>query len=150
MIQRVLIVLALAFLGACSESGESCQTGDAPVTVVSTELRSHYVRLDLQYSGGCEDHDFAVWWSGGLVAPSDPPKVQLQLQHYDHGDSCEALVSRSLWVDLSPLHDVMIGSDRFLISFNVGAGTIDYTLAASGPPPAEGVVEIDQSCGGPH
>lgn len=149
MIQRVLIVHTLAALGACSESGESCQTGDAPVTVVSTELQAHYVRLDLQYSGGCEDHEFAVWWTDGLVAPSNPPKLQLQLQHYDHGDSCDALVNRSLWVDLSPLHDVMLGTDRFLISFNVGGGTIDYTFAAAAPPPADDVVEIDQSCG-PH
>lgn len=117
------------------------------MTIVSTELEAHYVRLDLQHAGGCADHDFAVWWPGGIVAPSSPPKVQLQLQHYDHGDACEALVARTLWVDLSPLHDVKLGTDRFLIHFDGHLGTIDYTFAAAAPPPSDDVVDIVQSCG---
>lgn len=143
-VERLLVVAAA--LGACAgESASPCEVGDAPLTLVSTQVRDHYVRLDLEYSGGCEDHEFAVWWSG-LVGPSSPPDVAMTIQHHDHGDGCEALIRESIWLDLSPLHQVGLGTDRFLIRFHGLPGVVDYTVAEPAPPPSADVLEINQSC----
>jgi len=137
----------VVLVAACaSEPGSRCEVGDAPLTLEATEVRDQFVRLDLAYSGGCEEHTFAVWWSG-LVAPSDPPQVPLSLQHHDHGDTCEALIRRSIWVDLSPLREVMVGTPHFLVHFDGLPGSIDYTVAEPAAPPSADVLGIDQGCG---
>jgi hypothetical protein len=109
------------------------------------ELQAHYARLDLQFGGGCEEHDFAVWWTG-IAAPSNPPVIPLELQHYDHGDTCDALLSRSIWIDLTE-----IGDGRALVEFVMQRGSvirIDYPGGVTPtPPPASDVLAIDRSCG---
>ncbi len=134
--------LVIALLGACSDS--QCATGSAPVAVVASEVRDRYVRLDLEYSGGCSDHEFAVWWSG-VATPSIPTHVQFDLQHYDHDDSCEALVTEAVWVDLSPLHEFP-GGDRALINVIPTAGgrgvTVDYAFGEPTAPPSDDVLTI--------
>lgn len=140
--------MLIALFAACAADGGSrCEVGDAPVTLRGTEVRDQFVRLDLAYSGGCEAHAFAVWWSG-VVGASDPPQVPLTLQHDDRGDRCEALVERSIWVDLSPLHEILLGTDQFLVRFDGLPGSIDYTVAALAPPPSGGVLAIEQGCDG--
>ena len=62
------ILVAITVLGACVTNDEPrCRPGLTPVSVVTTEIRDHYVRLDLEYGGGCEPHELAVWWTGNAA-----------------------------------------------------------------------------------
>ena len=56
----------------------------------------------LQYSGGCETHDFELRWDES-VNLSLPPIIQLVLWHNANGDQCEAYLADSLFFDLLPI-----------------------------------------------
>ena len=143
--------MALLVAGCASDPAERCELGDAPFTVVSSEVRGQFVRLGLEYAGGCQEHTFAVWWDG-IAAPSNPPQVPLRLQHYDHGDRCEAQVSRSIWVDLSLLQEVHLGSDQLLIVVggSQSSASFSVTFAAPATPPALDVLTLERSCDVPQ
>ena len=151
---RALLVVPL-LLSACVFDGATetprCRPGTTPVTVVSSEVVDHYVRLDLQFAGGCAEHAVAVWWTG-VGAPSNPPLIPLELQHYDGGDRCEALLSESIWIDVSPVHRA--GGPSARLNFVMGTGgsdgqlaTIEYPFDGPAAPPVADVIEIDESCG---
>jgi hypothetical protein len=146
-------LLCLLLVGGCTSSGSEpeCPVGLAPLTITETEVRDHYVRLVVEYGGGCEDHEFAVWWTG-VLAPSIPPLIPLEVQHYDFGDSCEALITDELWIDLSAIHRP--GIDEAQVQFVMGTGgagntlgAVDYVVAAPAEPPSDDVIAIDRSCG---
>lgn len=60
------------------------------------------LEVDAGWSGGCGRHDVdAVAWTGWME--SHPVQVGLALTHDAHGDSCKALVRRTLRFDLEPL-----------------------------------------------
>lgn len=135
----------------CNDA-DPCPPGTDPFEVVSHEVRGQFVRLDIQYSGGCAEHDFAVWWTG-IASGSCPGGVPLELQHYASGDTCDALVTESIWVDLSPVVDgvgfcnggirvnFVIDRGRSVLSFQLEEGT------GGSRPPSEEVMSIDLSCG---
>jgi hypothetical protein len=105
----VSVGLVLAF-GACdarAPAGEEpgCVEGTDPFTITDHALEGRALRLAVEYAGGCEDHTFAVWWSGAF-APSNPPMITLELQHHARGDSCEALISDEILIDLSEIEQL--------------------------------------------
>lgn len=58
--------------------------------------------LDIEYGGGCEEHEFdLVVWGGWLE--SFPVQVSVLLAHEDHGDACDALLTSELRFDLTAL-----------------------------------------------
>jgi hypothetical protein len=59
--------------------------------------------LDVEHSGGCAEHDFALY-AGGF-RESEPVQTVLHLAHDAHGDPCRALVRRELRFHLGPLQD---------------------------------------------
>lgn len=121
--------------------------------VVDHEIDGQLLRLDVRYPGGCEVHEFRVCWTG-TIFPSAPPKIPIGLEHYAHGDSCETLITMSLYVDLSRLDQV--ASDALVIFLLPGEGPnpqrlvqFDYIagqpLGPSPKPPL--VIDLDRSCG---
>ncbi len=65
-------------------------------------LERPVLTLDVEYGGGCEDHEFdLVAWGGWLE--SFPVQVNVLLAHEDHGDACDALLTSELRFDLTPL-----------------------------------------------
>lgn len=69
------------------------------------ELSLDILTLNIGYSGGCEDHDFA------LVGPttfmeSNPVQTIIVLSHDDHNDPCDAWLTEELSFDLTPLKEL--------------------------------------------
>ncbi|MFT5685073.1 MAG: hypothetical protein ACI8RZ_006019 [Myxococcota bacterium] len=108
------LLLTALLLSGCDELGEDtevsvgvlseCPEGtpaDA-VWVDSASISGDQLTVDLSFGGGCETHDLGLCWDGS-VAESDPAQVWLTVAHDAHNDSCEALLSESLTVDISEL-----------------------------------------------
>ncbi|MGB1074712.1 MAG: hypothetical protein ACPGYK_00880 [Flavobacteriales bacterium] len=57
--------------------------------------------IEVQYGGGCAEHDFSLLSRGPLMK-SMPPKQMLQVVHYTTGDPCRALVVERQAFDLTP------------------------------------------------
>jgi len=68
----------------------------------SMSVEATTLRVSVSYGGGCEDHTFAACWDGS-IAQSDPESLLLTLAHDDHGDLCDAFVTRDLFIDISDL-----------------------------------------------
>ncbi len=95
----------------------------------------------VRYSGGCEDHQFSVYWDG-VATKSLPPQMVVNVYHDDRGDTCEAYLSdtvrfdaQELLGDLWNLEEEAIliirnAHDGETISVTVGGG--DVLLANNG------------------
>jgi len=89
------------------------------ISVTGIVLSEGTLELSVQYSGGCEEHDFyafAEYW----IKESNPPMVTLHLVHNGHGDTCEANVSDSLSFDLSEMLAIwgLDSDDVFVLEVN--------------------------------
>src|SRR3989338_6208865 len=62
------------------------------------------LKLYEAYSGGCEEHEFSLSWSGAYLE-SDPVQVPLQFTHNFNSDVCEAFFEEILVFDLSSLKE---------------------------------------------
>lgn len=70
--------------------------------ISKADVEGHYLKLTVSYSGGCKEHDFALFgWSG--FAKSDPPQAEVYLSHNANGDMCEAYITDEIMFDLLPL-----------------------------------------------
>lgn len=84
---------------------------DDALTLRRYSLEGHILELDVEYSGGCQEHDLdLVAWGGFLE--SDPVQVKVLLSHDGHDDACEALVMRTLRFYLVPLKDEFVPPHR--------------------------------------
>jgi len=72
------------------------------LTIASVAVEGNQLVVGVRYGGGCEEHDFALYWNGS-VFESHPPQVDLFLMHDDHGDACEGLVGKTLRFDVARL-----------------------------------------------
>ncbi len=72
----------------------------------SAVVRGDVLHLALQYSGGCEAHDFELYMAPAAFAESLPVQADLYVYHEDNGDACEALIRRNLQFDLRPIGHV--------------------------------------------
>ena len=121
-------------------------------SIQSHSLQGQLLTLDLQYTGGCEEHDFEVWW-GGVTSASDPPIVPLELQHDAHGDACEALIEEQIVVDLSALDDVPSSTPNLRLQLVVGEGgtstlvEVSYDRPGSASAAPADALSIDTECG---
>jgi hypothetical protein len=150
---KTMMCLAIATTilaaGCGAEAPPACELGDASFTVTDHTLDGDVLTLDVEYAGGCADHEFDVWW-GGALAPSIPPVLPLEVQHYSNGDSCEAIVTDTIAIDLSSLAAV---DDELRIQIVVGEqGTqtlleVLYSVAdVTGDIPTN-AIPIEHECG---
>lgn len=87
---------------------ETWQERDSDPFKYDTVLQeSERLELRIHYSGGCEDHRFALWAAPG-VQKSDPPQQDLFLVHDANGDACRSLIKDTLLFDLSEFDPPMI------------------------------------------
>lgn len=70
--------------------------------IVRADIRRDVIELTAQYSGGCEEHIFELYWDG-LFMESNPVQVNLQLSHNSNNDVCRALITEIVYFDLSLL-----------------------------------------------
>jgi hypothetical protein len=56
-----------------------------------------------QYSGGCEEHDFNAYFSGGW-GKSLPPQAAISLEHLNpNNDNCRSMVKDTFQFNMKPL-----------------------------------------------
>ena len=70
------------------------------------------LQLEVSHSGGCGEHDFALFMSPATFAESNPVQASLWLQHQDRDDPCDGIVVQTLTFDLRPvagLHQQVYG-----------------------------------------
>ncbi|MCP4445783.1 MAG: hypothetical protein GY811_10640 [Myxococcales bacterium] len=121
---RVLPWILLTALGACAEDPDSiCEPGDDPFTISQASIVGNLLTIDVEYTGGCEKHEFEFWW-GGSYGTSDPPLVPLEIQHRGNGDGCKALISDRLLIDLTTLSE--IGGESLRLQLVTGLGAVVY------------------------
>lgn len=61
-----------------------------------------FLHINLSYSGGCKIHDFEIIWDG-IVYTDEPCHMNLLLIHNANNDTCEALITRTIVVNLEEL-----------------------------------------------
>lgn len=71
----------------------------------------------VQYSGGCEEHDFNAYFSGGW-GKSLPPQAAISLEHLNpNNDNCRSMVKDTLEFNLKPLQ--FSGSKEVVVKWSV-------------------------------
>lgn len=61
-----------------------------------------FLQINLSYSGGCKIHDFEIIWDG-IVYTDEPCHMNLLLIHNANNDTCEALITKTIVVNLEEL-----------------------------------------------
>ena len=76
--------------------------GTDPFWLGDVRIEGDILSLVVTYSGGCEEHEFALWTTPEY-AESEPAQHGLFLTHNANGDMCEAAITQELRFDISPL-----------------------------------------------
>jgi hypothetical protein len=82
-----------------------------PVTIHAVEVKGDSLELTVSYGGGCRDHSFMLLADAAWME-SYPVQTGVRLAHDAKGDACEALLTRVLRFDLSPLKAAYVASYR--------------------------------------
>ncbi len=135
-------MLFLPFAISCSVSGDTAKTAipavtekifvDAstsravgnPVYIRNAEIINDHLVLSVSYSGGCEEHDFALNTRGDFSA-TYPPELKITFWHDAHGDRCRSMIDKKLWYDLTPIQ--YPGTNRVMLILTNTDKTITYT-----------------------
>jgi len=72
----------------------------APVRIISVSLTDNVLKLDIEFSGGCNEHSFRLLGSTAILK-SFPAQRGIMLFHENNGDSCRELLLESLYFDIS-------------------------------------------------
>lgn len=75
---------------------------DDHVVITAAQVSNRVLHLSVQFGGGCKEHSFALV-AGDSFGESFPPFTLFRLVHDAQGDPCDALLARTLHVDLSPI-----------------------------------------------
>ena len=71
--------------------------------VKAVSLDGDILTVLVEYSGGCEDHEFNLKFNGAIMK-SLPPQANLFLEHKANGDSCRALIRQELKFNISSVY----------------------------------------------
>lgn len=86
----------------------------------------------VRYGGGCDEHDLdAVAWTGWME--SAPVRLGVALAHDHRGDTCKALIARTLRFDLTPV------AVAYAEAYGHGASTVLLRIQAGGTGPVHEV-----------
>jgi hypothetical protein len=94
------------------------------LTVGNVAIDGDTLRVTVSYGGGCQRHALqpiaaSVWLE------SYPVQVYARISHNASGDTCRALITRTLRVDLSPL------KDQYRETYQATSGRIALRLAGA-------------------
>lgn len=78
-------------------------------SIQKVEISEGNLLIDVEYSGGCENHDFIIDWPEAIIAIY-PPNFSVVLYHNSNGDLCEALIKETLTFDIS--ESGLVSSDQ--------------------------------------
>ena len=72
------------------------------IQITGVTVSGNNMSIDVNYSGGCEEHNFQLIGSEN-IAKSLPPIRSVKLVHNANGDACRKLEERTLVFDISDL-----------------------------------------------
>ena len=124
----------LNVFGECSEPEENtlgeCEPAYSDtVRIAHLSLSGDELGLLIEYSGGCEVHDFEFCWNG-LFMESLPVQVDLALGHNANNDACDGWITEQLFYDISHLrqsYEAAYGPGGS-IWIHVGDESIEYSF----------------------
>lgn len=95
-----------------------------PITIEGAFVEGDILHLQVQHSGGCEDHTYDLKGTG-MFMKSLPPQTTIQLDHNANGDNCRALISKTLDFNIKALQ--YPGSNKLIIHLTGYPERIEYT-----------------------
>ena len=114
---------------ACRELRNPSPFLNEQFTLEGLTMNDGCMDINLAFSGGCEQHLFALTWNGEY-ANTQQSEVTLNLLHYSNGDMCEAWITESRGWDLSPIRVQGRTSGSILVNvvgWNGQTRSINYT-----------------------
>ncbi|MFT6865902.1 MAG: hypothetical protein ACJA08_000728 [Cyclobacteriaceae bacterium] len=88
-----------------------------PYKIIAITPRGNDWSVVVEYSGGCGEHLFYLWWDG-VVKYSEPPQFDLYLIHNGNDDACEAIIRDTINFDLVNALDGLTFDDRYITSIH--------------------------------
>lgn len=127
-----LLVPAIFLMAGCSEPVALVQQNDCtrykelsflnydslktdPITLINATIEGDCLKLNLQYGGGCEEHqvDLALILPQCGTPPLPPPTFEIR--HDAKGDGCKALITKEYSFDLSGLREDGKSETEFIL-----------------------------------
>ena len=71
----------------------------------SVAVTNDTLLVHVKYSGGCNEHDFYTFGSLAWME-SQPPVMPAAIVHNGHNDACDALIRKTLAIDLTPVTEL--------------------------------------------
>ena len=100
-----------------------------PLEITALSITADTLTISIGYSGGCEDHEFELCWSGSLMETA-PVSATIEVGHNANTDVCEAYLFENLVYDIGNLREAynqMYGQSGE-ISLKVGNQSITYVF----------------------
>lgn len=97
----------------------------ASCTITQVTIDKNTITIDVEYSGGCEKHDFKLIGTE-MIQKSMPPKRGVMLWHDSKEDSCRSIVTEQLKFDISVL---AYEGGEIILNLDGWATPISYTKA---------------------
>lgn len=88
-----------------------------PYTIESTSIKGDTLFVVVNYGGGCEKHHFTMY-TNMMWMKSNPPQLNLYIEHNANGDKCRAMIQETLAFQLGSLRYKEKGAVRFIINDN--------------------------------
>lgn len=96
-------------------------------TISEVRVSGNKLFIDINYSGGCEKHEFQVIGSK-IIAKSLPPIRGIQLVHKANGDACKKLIEQTIEVDISALAYKQEAGSKIFLTLDGWKERIEYTF----------------------
>lgn len=118
---------------SCAHPVELCEASDPtdPLTVDEAIVAGDTLTVSVSHGGGCAEHVYGSCWDGSF-AESEPVQTWVQLTHEDNDDSCDAIVSTDVVIDLAPMRDAWIDAYQqpsgTIIVHVADWGSVDYSF----------------------
>jgi hypothetical protein len=95
----------------------------ASFTITHVAIDGNNMIIDVEYSGGCEKHEFKLLGSE-MIQKSLPPQRGVMLWHNNNGDSCRSIVEEKLTFDISAF---AYEGGEIILNLDGWANPVSYT-----------------------
>lgn len=97
------------------------------LNISAVRVSGNKLFIDINYSGGCEKHEFEVIGSS-MIAKSLPPIRAIQLVHKANNDACKKLIEQTIEVDISALAYKQEAGSTIFLTLDGWKDRIEYTF----------------------
>ncbi|HAQ19424.1 MAG TPA: hypothetical protein DCR40_09370 [Prolixibacteraceae bacterium] len=138
-----ILVISIVWLVACTEQVEMSQDNclkyaeldysnydslkTDPITVISAKVDGDCLLLNLQYGGGCKEHqvNLALTLPECGTPPLPPPTFEIR--HNANGDVCKALITKDYSFDIFGIKEKGKSQTEFILNTKNSSGVWQST-----------------------